>query len=403
MCLPPNREGQDLFGIIGGGGVDGGSNNNKIDVVQVPLDSCIVGKDLPTLVDKLKYEKLLGPDSEFAPWINLFPTLEDFQSMPRFWAPERIEFVSQYDSGQLKARIDIDQTRIDQQLGGGTSGGQAEMDDRQLTAWALACVDSRSNFLPDETYSLTPLLDMFNHEPTSKTSARIDGDGCTSRSLVLELDSDSVLQLSSSASAASINNQVDYRLQSNSDWKDRLFGVFQGGQKRGDSSSGSNIQKSSNTGREVFISYGLFDNVETLCNYGFVSESNACNLEQFKVRTIGMLGGGGGGGPAILIVDSTGAVDNLFNTMSLDALRLSLANPDELKSYEGTGKISDRNEIEVFALVVGELDEAIYETKQGIAEAKERKDDLVVSYLEGRRRTLQMGLDTLKEKYPDLF
>ena len=114
-------------------------------------------------------------------------------------------------------------------------------------------------------------------------------------------------------------------------------------------------------------------------------------------------GEAGAGGPAILIVDSTGAVDNIFNTMSLDALRVSLATPDELKDYNGSGIISDRNEIEVFALVVGELDEAIYETKQGIIEAKARKDDLVLSYFEGRRRTLQKGLNTLKAKYPDLF
>mmetsp|Transcript_25067 Transcript_25067/g.59569 ORF Transcript_25067/g.59569 Transcript_25067/m.59569 type:complete len:454 (-) Transcript_25067:184-1545(-) len=419
MCLPPNSKA--LFGVDVDIDVDdeGGYRNKKVDVVRVPLDSCIVGKDLPTLVDKLKYEKSLGEKSTMYEWLNLFPSLEskEFQSMPRFWDPERIEFVSKYDSGQLKSRLDIDQTRIDQQLGS---------DRTDIDAWALACVDSRSNFLPDETYSLTPLLDMFNHNPTCTTTARVeksDDDGIAgSGTLVLELGYDSVLGLSSSASNEDVQEEEEEEedrgdQQNEGDWKDQLFGFFQGGKKSGDSSSSSSATNAGgyHPGQEVFISYGEFDNVETLCNYGFVSKTNnACNLEQFKVRSIGMLTGGsaaGGGlglglelgGPAILIVDSTGAVDNIFNTMSLDALRLSLATPDELEDYKGSGIISDANEIEVFALVVGELDEAVYETKQGIIEAKARKDDLVVSYFEGRRRTLQKGLNTLKSEYPDLF
>eukprot|EP00529_Nitzschia_sp_RCC80_P020025 CAMPEP_0113477198 /NCGR_PEP_ID=MMETSP0014_2-20120614/20079_1 /TAXON_ID=2857 /ORGANISM="Nitzschia sp." /LENGTH=421 /DNA_ID=CAMNT_0000370275 /DNA_START=58 /DNA_END=1320 /DNA_ORIENTATION=- /assembly_acc=CAM_ASM_000159 len=387
MCLPPNSKA--LFGVDVDIDVDdeGGYRNKKVDVVRVPLDSCIVGKDLPTLVDKLKYEKSLGEKSTMYEWLNLFPSLEskEFQSMPRFWDPERIEFVSKYDSGQLKSRLDIDQTRIDQQLGS---------DRTDIDAWALACVDSRSNFLPDETYSLTPLLDMFNHNPTCTTTARVeksDDDGIAgSGTLVLELGYDSVLGLSSSASNEDVDEEEEDRgeQQDDGDWKDQLFGFFQGGKKSGDSSSSSS-SSTTNTGgyhpgQEVFISYGEFDNVECMVMYGFVSETNACNLEQFKVRSIGMLtgsaagGGAGAGGPAILIIDSAGAVDNIFNTMSLDALRLSLATPEELEDYKGSGMISDANEIEVFALVVGELDEAIYETKQGIIQAKARKDDLVV-------------------------
>jgi hypothetical protein len=42
--------------------------------------------------------------------------------------------------------------------------------------WALACVDSRSNFLPDNAYSMTPrMLDMLNHDSRVKTSARVHG------------------------------------------------------------------------------------------------------------------------------------------------------------------------------------------------------------------------------------
>jgi hypothetical protein len=401
MCLPPDRE--DLFR-----NPTSDSDSSKINVVTVPLDSCIVGQDLPTLVEKLKYEKSLGEQSEFAPWIDLFPTLDDFQTMPRFWDQERIDFVSQYDSGQLKARVDIDKTRIDQQLGNNDDDNND--DNIGLSSWALACIDSRSNFLPDETYSITPLLDMFNHDPRCTTTARIDGDS----RLILEVDSDSVLYGLSSTSEEEEEDNNNNK-QDDSDWKDKLFGLFQGsgGNKRsGGSGRGSSSSNTYKAGRQVFVSYGQFDNVETLCNYGFISKTNTCNLEQFKVRSIGMLGtqsgsggiGGGGGGPAILVVDSDGGVDNLFNTMSLDALRLSLATqPDELKDYKGSGIISDRNEIEMYALIVGELDEAIYETKQGLVAAKARKDDLVVSYLEGRRRTLQQGLDKLKTKYPDLF
>ena len=271
MCLPPNPK--DLFGVdvdIDVDVDDEGSYRNtgkKVDVVRVPLNSCIVGKDLPTLVDKLKYEKSLGEKSAMFEWLNLFPSLDEFQSMPRFWDSERVEFVSKYDSGQLKSRLDIDQTRIDQQLG---------RDSTDVDAWALACVDSRSNFLPDETYSLTPLLDMFNHNPKCTTTARVeysgdDGeDGITgSGTLVLELGYDSVLGLSSSASNGESDKEEDPKYQQNDgDWKSQLFGFFQGGKKSEDSSSSSSTTKNTdsyNPGQEVFISYGEFDNVETLC------------------------------------------------------------------------------------------------------------------------------------------
>mmetsp|Transcript_16195 Transcript_16195/g.37528 ORF Transcript_16195/g.37528 Transcript_16195/m.37528 type:complete len:373 (+) Transcript_16195:157-1275(+) len=317
------------------------------NVVNVPLSSCIVGEDLPTLVEKLKFEKALGDDSTYAPWLNLFPTIDDFKDMPRFWKQDRLDFVKRYDGGQLDARLEIDETRIQK------SG---------VDSWALAIVDSRTNYLPDQTYSLTPMLDMFNHDPTYKTSAEVDEN----RLLTLGVSTDSILASTS---------------RKNVDWKDQLFGFLNGKQ-----------------GTEVFISYGDFDNIELLSNYGFCSIDNASNIEQFRVRSIGM-----GTKPSLLVVDKEGAIDNMFNIMSLDALRLSLASPSELEEYDGTGEISDRNEEEVFALIAGELEEAAYEAKAGMVEADISGDTLVSKYLQGRHRTLKSGLTCLQQKYPDLF
>jgi len=328
---------------------------NLINVMTAPLDSCIVGEDWETLVEKLNYEKAKGPDSDFGPWLDLFPTLEDFEGMPRFWKPERRELVRQYDSGQLEARMEIDRLRFNQ------------VDDQ----WALAVVDSRSNFLPDNTYSMTPLLDMFNHKSNVKTSARVDG----ANQLLLEVDSRSILEEGDETKSR--------------DWANQLFGVFSGG--------ATNYK----AGAEVYVSYGNFDNMETLCNYGFVEKENVSNVETFRVRLMGK-------GPAYLVVGSDGSIDSMINQLSLTDFRLALASPAEIESldennWDGIGKISERNDIEVFALIAGELEEALYDAKNGADEAKAMGDDLVTSYLRGRQNTLEKGRNGLKAKYPDVF
>ena len=328
-----------------------------VNIVQAPLDACIVGPDWETMVEKLKYEKSLGDESGYAPWLSLFPTLEDFQGMPRFWNHDRRELVRKFDGGQLEARMEIDRLRFNQ------------VDDQ----WALACVDSRSNFLPDNTYSMTPLLDMFNHDSRVKTSARVDG---ASRFL-LEVDSDSALQ----------GFEEEAKEQG---WQDQLMGLFGAGSNDG----------GYQPGREVYVSYGNFDNMETMCNYGFVAEDNACNMESFRVRMLGKA-------PVGLVVDSTGSLDNIFNAMSLTDLRVNLATPDEMQSlpedYDGLSKMSDRNEIEVFALVAGELEEALYDAKAGAMEAETMNDPLVANYLRGRQVTLEKGRDWLKKTFPEVF
>lgn len=322
------------------------------NVVKVPLDACIVGEDLPTLVEKLKFEKSLGDASTYAPWLDLFPTIHDFKDMPRFWKQDRLDFVTKFDGGQLGARLEIDQARTE----------------NYFDPWALAIVDSRTNYLPDETYSLTPMLDMFNHDATYKTSACVDEE----RTLKLGVSSESILESPSPTSL---------------DWKDQVFRILKGGV--GDKIQGQN---------EVLISYGEFENLELLVNYGFCSVENVSNVEQFRVRSLGM-----GKKPALLVVDNQGTIDNMYNTMCLDSLRLSLASPSELEEYDGTGIISERNEEEMYALIAGELEEAAYDANAGIAEAELRGDTLASKYLQGRHRTLESGLNGLKNEYPNIF
>jgi len=331
------------------------STEGLVNVVEVPLNACIIGEDLPTLVEKLKYEKSLGDSSFYAPWLDTFPTLDDFKGMPRFWDKDRLDFVRKFDGGQLEGRMDVDRARI------------SKCDD----PWALAIIDSRTNYLPDDTYSLTPMLDMINHDPTYKTSARVE----ESKKLMLSVSSASVLRVAASTTTVSV------------DWKDQLFSFLKG---RNDNQV--------KTGDEIFVSYGEFDNVELLSNYGFCTVENSSNIEQFKVRSLAM-----GTKPTILIVDSQGSIDNIFNMMTLELLRVSLASRIELEKYEGAGKISEENEIEMYALIAGELEEAVYDATTGVEEAKLRDDSLVSTYLQGRQRTLQSGLNGLKIKYPEIF
>jgi hypothetical protein len=329
-----------------------------INVVTAPLEACIVGDDWETLVEKLLYEKSKGVNSEYAPWLELFPTLQEVQDMPRFWNEDRRELVRTYDSGQLEARMGIDQLRFQQ----------------VKDPWALAMVDSRSNFLPDNTYAMTPLLDMFNHKSTVRTSARVDGGD----RFLLEVDSHSILGTNPK--------------NGDNEWTNQLWNFLGGG--------GASSLSPYQSGKEVFVSYGNFDNMETLCNYGFVDEDNAANVETFRVRLLGKA-------PSYLVVDSTGSIDTLINQLSLTDLRVAVATPEEItwmeENWDGMSKISDKNDLEVFALIAGEIEEALYDTRNGADEAKAKGDALVASYLRGRQKTLEKGRDWLKANYPNVF
>lgn len=327
-----------------------------VNVVTAPLEACIVGDDWETLVEKLQYEKAKGSDSEYSPWLDLFPTLPDLEDMPRFWNDQRREMVRTFDSGQLEARMGMDQLRFQQ----------------VQDPWALAIVDSRSNFLPDNTYAITPMLDMFNHKSTIQTSARVDGGN----RFLLEVDTNSILG-------------TDKRISQPNDWTS-AFKSFWGPKANAYTS-----------GKEVFVSYGNFDNMETLCNYGFVDEDNTANVETFRVRLLGKA-------PSYLVVDySTGSIDTLINQLSLADLRVALATSEEMQwieeNWDGMSKISDKNNVEVFALIAGEIEEALYDAKKGADEAQVLGDALVASYLRGRQKTLEKGRDWLKANYPSVF
>ena len=365
----------------------------SLDLVRVPLDACIVGEDMPTLIEKLLYERKKGSSSEYQPWLDLLPTLDDFQDMPRFWTDERLDFVTRYDGGQLSSRLDIDTLKKQQ----GTITNQNEDNALLLLPWAQAIVDSRTNYLPDETYSLTPMLDFFNHDASYTTSARVEDTAAAATAtadssknvLTLAVNSDSIL--ASSAASATTGNV---------DWKEQFLGFFDNQKKKKQDDTG---------GDEVFISYGDFDNIELLSNYGFCTEENSSNIEQFKVRSLGM------SVPAILVVDSNGEIlESMFNAMSLESLRSSVAIPSDFEKQDqqdpqdqsGDDTLSARNEVEMVALVAGELEEALYDASVGATKAMtefETPDVLVATYLKGRIRTLQKGVQILKTKYPEVF
>lgn len=184
------------------------------------MSACITADSLEALAERLAYEKGRGEESKYAPYIDVLPSLDNANddsggsllSLPRFWDIKRLEKIT--DGGQLEARI---------------------MKDKRdnLDPWALACVDSRANFLGEGGYSMTPILDMINHDSSVPTKARLDKN----KGFAGEGD---VLYLTSG--------------------------------------------KSYHKGDEAFISYGNLNNLDTLADYGFVMESNPCNVESVTVR-----------------------------------------------------------------------------------------------------------------------
>jgi hypothetical protein len=352
MALPLVSDSEAFF--------DQARESEQLDLLNVPLGACLRGDTLQEVADKLSYEKSLGGNSKYAPWIDVLPPLADFQDMPRFWVDERRQFLQQFDGGQLEARMALDQSGLNQ----------------AKDPWALACVDSRANFLPGSVYSLTAIIDMFNHDCTVKTSARVENDHVLS----LAVSSKSLLALNGSEEIAT----PDF-------WTDPIGSLF-GGVTKG------KVRKTDKRSREVFISYGDINNLETLCNYAFVAR-NECNTETFQVRMLGQQ-------PLTFLVEKDGSIDHVINEMNVLKLRLNLATTAELESLQPGGQlgmISKRNEVEVYALIAGELEEACYQSKSGTKEAEERQDDLIASYLRERKMCLEMALKQMQEKYPEVF
>lgn len=307
-------------------------DNNKVSLLKVPISACLTGESHTALADRLTFEKMLGEDSEFYPYVEMLPPpLEDAKSplldMPRFWNNERLESITNFDQGQLSARLDADAERGEEKL---------------VDAWALACVKSRTNFLADGSFAMTPLLDMLNHDCSVTTKAQIELG-------ILDLNI---------------------------------------------------LDRSFDAGEEVFMSYGEMTNLDTLCDYGFVSADNPCNVECLDVRLILSPD------PVRVAVASD---DGTISPETKAQLRRMLANPADLEGRD-KGKLSDfleplseTNELEVLSFLATELDMAAKECRKGALEsATVREDNLVTQYLGTRGSTFERGISTILENFPDL-
>ena len=291
-------------------------------ILSIPLDTCLVANTKEELAEKLVHEKSLGSASEYAPYLQLLPPdVEAFrESFPRFWSNERRDLLFGFDGGQVERRIATDERK-------------------ELDPWAYACVSSRSNFLSDYRYSITPLLDFLNHDANVGTSATIEND---------TLD-----------------------LSTNRNWKAE---------------------------EEVKISYGALSNIDTLCDYGFVMEDNPCNFEVLEIRLLGspsvavaVYPDGSVDNSAIYMLR-----ENLA-TSEEAALAMSREGSPLMKFSK---PISDRNELDVYSLLASSLDDAASTSASGAEEAQD--DSLISTYLSGRAGTLRRGIKAILQKYPDL-
>lgn len=85
------------------------------DLLRVPISACITADTLESLAERLAYEKSLGSESKYAPYIDVLPTLEgdderpSLSSLPRFWNGRRLDLVT--DGGQLDARMTSDERK----------------------------------------------------------------------------------------------------------------------------------------------------------------------------------------------------------------------------------------------------------------------------------------------------
>jgi len=91
-------------------------------------------------------------------------------------------------------------------------------------------------------------------------------------------------------------------------------------------------------------------------------------------------------------------------------LRYYLAKEEELEIFSSVEKgsglgilakpLSDRNELDVQSFIASTLDEAAYNAKAGAAEAG--NDEVVSLYLSERAKMLELGIERIKSKFPDL-
>jgi hypothetical protein len=195
---------------------------------------------------------------------------------------------------------------------------------------------------------MTPVLDMISHDGTVQTRARIDRDkGFSGSGDVLHL------------------------------------------------TSGKDYSK----GEEAFISYGNLANLDTLADYGFVTENNPCNSESVEVRMMRRQS-------FPLTVYADGSID----AGSKANLRYNLATKEELEVFntleEGQGlgilakPISDRNELDVNSFIASTIAEASDEARAGADYSQD--DELIRKYLLERAKLFDLAIQRIKSRYPDL-
>lgn len=295
-------------------------------ILKVPLSACLISDTPTSLAAKLGKERDLGEDSKFAPYINILPPLDHYRNiLPRFWNDEKLDLLTKGDGGQALQKMDQDACP-------------------GLDQWALACVNSRANYLQGRGYAMTPILDMINHDNTSIT-----------RGAILE---------------------------------DELI---------------LSIEKGFNIGTEVFISYGDLTNLETMCNYGFCQKSNPCNIELVDVRmiqkpsiTLSISHDGSIDVGSIAILRSYLATPEDINAKE-KKLGIYLHESSLFAS-----PLSESNEEDVFSFIASFLDEAIYDASTGAAIAQKRNYEVIAIYLTERAVTLERSISSLQQRYPFL-
>ena len=300
------------------------------DILRIPISACVKSDTLESLAERLSYERKKEGASTWAPYINVLPKLDDFKSsLPRFCDTKRLETIT--DGGQLEARMVKD-------------------DRKGIDPWALACVDSRANYL-GENYAMTPMLDMISHDGSVSTRAKVKEEP----GLESSVGQGGVLCLTSGRS------------------------YFQG--------------------EEVFISYGNLSNLDTLADYGFVTKDNPCNSETINIQMMCKP-------PFTITINADGTIDQGAEA----TLRWYFANEDDLSIFtsleNGSGlgilskPLSARNELDVQSFIASTLDEAAYNANSGAAEI--RDDATVRLYLSERSNLLYSGIEKIKAKYPDM-
>eukprot|EP00977_Amphora_coffeiformis_P013155 scaffold3400_cov169-Amphora_coffeaeformis.AAC.19 len=303
-------------------------------LLRIPIpQTCLTAETHEELADLLVHEQKLGGASLYAPYLDVLPTLADFQeTLPRFWDPKRLASIT--DGGWVESLVN---TR----------------NEEDVDPWAISCIRSRANYIvtsqqPSSSsssssssllISMSPLLDMINHNAAITTKAKVVDD-----TLIITTN--------------------------------QSFAV----------------------GEEVVISYGELTNLETLVDYGFVATTtNPHNEESVHVKVMtreptlsSTL--------VRVTVQANGVVDDL----SLATLRQALANPQELAAAVDNGPLafwqplSDRNEMEVSGLLSAYLYDAAESARAGSLEVG-RKDPVVQTYLLERALLLERAVQRLDE------